>query len=85
MNAARQWIKTIATESKWNDAALLILDGEFGRAADVFAEIGSLPDAARALLGAGDPESLGKALDFFRSVGATRYVREAESLLTASA
>jgi class 3 adenylate cyclase/tetratricopeptide (TPR) repeat protein len=84
-DAARQWIKTIATESKWNDAALLILDGEFGRAADVFAEIGSLPDAARALLGAGDPESLGKALDFFRSVGATRYVREAESLLTASA
>jgi tetratricopeptide (TPR) repeat protein len=84
-DAARQWIKTTATESKWNDAALLILDGEFGRAADVFAEIGSLPDAARALLGAGDPESIGKALDFFRSVGATRYVREAESLLTASA
>jgi class 3 adenylate cyclase/tetratricopeptide (TPR) repeat protein len=84
-DAARAWIEAIALTSKWSDAALMILDGELARAADLFAEIGSLPDEARARLHTGDAADVGKALDFYRGVGATRYIREAESVLAASA
>jgi hypothetical protein len=57
--------------------------------------MGSLPDEALARLRAADKlvadgrraeadEQLGRALAFFRSVGATVYVREAEALLAAA-
>ena len=81
----REWIEAIVVRSSWNDAALAILDGELERVAELFVQIGSLPDEARARLCAGDPENVGKALAFYRSVGATRYIREGESLLVASA
>ena len=48
-------------------------------------QIGSLPDEARARLRAGDAENVAKALAFYRSVGATRYIRQGEALLAASA
>ena len=73
--------EAIALRSKWSEAALAILDGELGRAGDLFAEIGSLPDEARARLHAGDSENVRKALDFYRAVGAARYIREGEALL----
>jgi tetratricopeptide (TPR) repeat protein len=83
--AARAWTEGIHITSKWSDAALLILDGDFARAADLFAEIGSLGDEARMRVLAGDPTNVSTALDFYRGVGATRYIREAESALAASA
>jgi class 3 adenylate cyclase/tetratricopeptide (TPR) repeat protein len=83
-------------QTRWADAARAVLRGDFEQAADVFYEIGLLDEeadarvrAAEKLLGAGRraeaDAQLRKALAFYRSVGATRYVREAESLLAASA
>ena len=51
-------------------------------------EIGALASEAYCRLSAaraGDLTQLEPALAFYRSVGATRYVREGESLLAASA
>jgi len=92
-NAAdvRRWIESVPYASLWSDAALAILDGELERTADVFAEIGSLPDEAYARLRAAErhaadgrraeaEELLQRSLAFWRSVGATRYIRQAESL-----
>ena len=76
--------------------ALAILDLELVHAADLLAESGDLAGeahvrlrAAAALVAAGRraeaDEQLAPALAFFRSVGATRYSREGEALLAASA
>ena len=75
-----------------NDADLALVSNEFGRAARLFAEGGVALAAAYARLLAGEllsaegrrPEAtveLERALDFYRSVGATRYIRRAEALL----
>ena len=77
-------------------AAAAILDGEFERAADIAAENGWRVDeaelrlrAAEALVAAGRRSEadiqLQRALAFYRSVGATRYIREGEALLAATA
>jgi tetratricopeptide (TPR) repeat protein len=95
-DAVREWLEGIAYGSAWTDAALAILDGEPERAAELCVQIGSLPDEARARLRAAErlvadgrrPEAdvqLDKALAFYRSVGATRYIREGEALLAISA
>jgi class 3 adenylate cyclase len=78
--------------SLWLEAGREILDEEFAQAAETFAEIGCPPDEAEARLR--DAEALvhagrraeadaqlARALSFYRSVGATRYVRRAEQLL----
>jgi class 3 adenylate cyclase/tetratricopeptide (TPR) repeat protein len=81
------WIERIPFASTWSDAARAILAGDFAQAADVFFQIGSLPDEARARLKAGesgDRAQLGRALEFYRSVGATHYARQCEALLSAS-
>ena len=86
----------VAGTRRWTDAARLMVSGDFVAAADIYATIGSLPDeadarlrAARALVEAGRrPEAdaqLQRALAFYRSVGATRYLRQGEALLAASA
>ena len=72
------------------------LAGDLRGAADVLAEIGAPPSeaffrlrAAEALVAEGRraeaDEQLRPALAFYRGVGATRYVREGEALLAASA
>ncbi|HEY7004785.1 MAG TPA: AAA family ATPase [Gaiellaceae bacterium] len=82
--------------SRWNDAALAVVSGEDLAAAGLYSEIGSRPDeafarerAAAALAQArrrGEAEAeLARALAFFRSVGATDYLRRAESLLAGPA
>jgi class 3 adenylate cyclase/tetratricopeptide (TPR) repeat protein len=77
----RAWVGRIAYDSRWTDAALAILDGALGQAADVFFQIGSLPDEALARLRTREPENVQRALAFYRSVGATRYITECEELL----
>jgi len=78
-------------ETLWLDACRAVLDEAFEQAADVFATIGSLPNesyarlrAAEKLLDEGRSEEakaqLERALAFYRGVGATTYVREAEEL-----
>jgi len=80
----------------WLEAALAYLSREFTGAADVYAAIGSRPDEAYARLRAAEQlaadgrdaeaeEQRADALAFYRSVGAARYVVEAEGLLAASA
>jgi class 3 adenylate cyclase len=69
----------------WIEAGEAVCRGEFARAAEIYAEIGSRPDEANARLLTGEEPEVRRALDFYRSVGATRYIREAESLLAASA
>ena len=71
-----------------------MLAGDFAHAAQIYERIGSLPDAAYARLQAAErfaadgrlaeAEALReKALAFYGSVGATRYIHEAEALLAA--
>ena len=83
-------------QSRWLDAAKAIAAGDFEDAAELFAEIGTAPNEAfarrraaqRLVEQSGRDEAdaqLQKALAFFRSVGATGYVREGEALLAASA
>jgi tetratricopeptide (TPR) repeat protein len=76
----------------WRRAAASYVSGDYSAAAGVYAEIGALPEeayarlrAAEALVGEGrsaeaDAE-LKRSLAFWRSVGATAYVREGEALL----
>ncbi len=83
-------------QTKWIDAANAFVSGDFLRAAKIYADTGSLPDeafarlrAAEALIRAGRrPEGdreLQRALAFYRSVGATAYLREGEALLAKTA
>jgi hypothetical protein len=85
-----------AYATPWLEAARAISGGDFVRAADVLAGIGSRPDeayarlrAAEALLAEGRraeaDEQLAQALEFFRSVRATRYLAHGERLVAASA
>jgi class 3 adenylate cyclase/tetratricopeptide (TPR) repeat protein len=89
-------VKNKTGSTRWLDAARAYSAARFQDAADIYAEIGSLPDvafarlrAAEALIGAGrraeGDAQLQQALAFYRSVGATAYIREAESLFAASA
>jgi class 3 adenylate cyclase len=83
-------------ENPWTVAAGAICAAEFGRAADVLGGFGYRPGeayarlrAARQLVEEGrraeaDVE-LQRSLAFWREMGATRYVREGEALLAASA
>ena len=80
----------------WIEAASRFLHRDYRRAAETYAGIGSRVDEAYArlrlaakLLGEGSTgegnAELQHALAFYRSVGATRYIREAEALLAESA
>jgi hypothetical protein len=67
----------------WLDVARAILAGDAATAADLLGEIGHRPAEAYARLRAGGGH-VHAALEFYRSVGAVRYVREAEASLAAS-
>jgi tetratricopeptide (TPR) repeat protein len=80
----------------WHRAARLIATGDITGAADLFAEIGTVPDeaytrlkAAEALVEGGDPTNadrqLSLALPVFAQLRATAWTAEGETLLAASA
>jgi class 3 adenylate cyclase/tetratricopeptide (TPR) repeat protein len=82
--------------TRWLDVARAYLAGEFEEAAAILGDMGAVPEeayarvrAAEALVEAGRRADanvqLQRALSFFRSVGATAYIREAEGLFAASA
>jgi hypothetical protein len=82
-------------DSPWIRAARAVAEGDFRRAADIFEGIDAgTPEAffrlrsAEQLVGDGRraeaDEQLHRALAFYRSVGATRYIREGEALLAAT-
>jgi hypothetical protein len=89
-------MREYANATRWRDAVDLHLAGDPGGAADMCEEMGLLAGAAHWRLLAGRllvargrqaeaDVQLEKALAFFRPVGASRYVREAESLRSATA
>jgi len=83
-------------DTPWVKAALSFAAGNAEAAADVCGEMGAVTEEARDRLSlaghlvsqnrrAEADTQLQRALTFYRSVGATRYIREAEALLSASA
>lgn len=91
-----QLAATATLRTPWVQAAMAIATGEFGRAAELYAEIGSLPDesyarlrAAERLFAAGRRMEASaqaeQALAFFRQVQAGAYLDEGAALLAASA
>ena len=89
-------VAKVTMPTRWAEAAASYAEGDFDAAAAMFAGIGSKPAEAEATLRSARAhfvagrhreanERLLAALAFYRSVGASRYVRAAESLLPASA
>lgn len=85
-----------ARPSPWKDAELAVLTGDVGRAAEIFAGVGyRTREAEIRLLAAGrmieagrraeGEAELERALAFYRSVGATFYIKRGEALLAKSA
>lgn len=79
----------------WTDAARAYASGDFVRAAEIYAGMGSKPEEAEARLRAAGSlieqgcraeanDQIRRAVAFWRSVGATRYVEEGDALLAAS-
>ncbi len=82
--------------TRWLEAARAFAAGQFDQAAEVLDEIGAVADEAILRLRAAETLAaqgrrteadahLQRALAFYRSVGATAYIREAEGLFAASA
>jgi tetratricopeptide (TPR) repeat protein len=82
--------------TKWLEAATAFARGEVELAADICAEIGVLPNEAYTRLRAAEKlvlegrradadAQLRRALEFYRSVGASFFIREAEALMAESA
>jgi len=82
--------------TKWLDAATAFARGDVELSADICAQIGVVPNEAYARLRAAEKlleegrradaeDQLQRALEFYRSVGASFYIREAEALMAASA
>ena len=90
----RRLLETAMPRSRWYDAVSASIDGDFTRAADLYATIGSQPDEAFARLRAAQQalarecptearDQLERALAFFARVGAHAHVRRAEVLASA--
>jgi hypothetical protein len=71
--------------SPWLQAAAAIAAGGFARGADLIGGTGVVSYEAFYRLQAGTDDQLRRALDFYRTVGATRFIREAEAQLPATA
>jgi hypothetical protein len=83
-------------ESKWVRAAAAFAAGDLGTAADICASMGAVVEEAHDRLWLAEalmeqnrrPDAdaqLQRALEFFTSVGASRYIRRAEGLRAATA
>jgi class 3 adenylate cyclase/tetratricopeptide (TPR) repeat protein len=71
--------------SHWLRAALAVASRDFSAAANILGEGGFRALEAFFRLQSGSEEDARRAADFYRGVGATRYLREAEAVLAASA
>jgi hypothetical protein len=71
--------------SVWLRAALAVAARDLHGAAEIMAGGGFQADSAFFQLQSGAEDDVRRALDFYRGVGATRYVREAEKLLAVEA
>ena len=71
--------------TRWLETALAIAGGRIESAADILAEMGNVADEAYARLRSGRDHEIRRALEFYRSVGATRFIEQGESMLAATA
>jgi hypothetical protein len=89
-------VLTSLPPTPWTATACATLDGKLERVANVLRGFGDLPREAEVRLrfaavlvtaerGREADEQLDSALEFYRSVAATRYIREAEALVAATA
>jgi len=78
-------IRTSRIRSRWRDVAEAALMGDLAGAADILADIDAPAWEAFYRLQSGTESDVRAALEFYRGVGATRYVRQGESMLAASA
>ena len=87
-----QMLVEMPRQTRWVAAARAVLRGDYAQAAELFAAMGTRPHEAYAhLRSAGQLVAAGRraeaepplerARSFFRSVGAARYLREADALL----
>ena len=74
-----------APATPWVESARAITSGEPLRAAEILDRIRATPEAAFTRMSCGVAREVEKALEFYRSVGATRYIHECEQLLAATA
>jgi class 3 adenylate cyclase/tetratricopeptide (TPR) repeat protein len=77
--------EALPVRTLWLEAAVLYAAEDLTAAADLLADMGAAPAEAYVRLQAGDEANVRRALGFWRSVGATRYVSQGEALLAASA
>jgi len=86
-------LETEVIRTPHTDAAECLARGEYVQAADLYATIGARPNEAYTRLRAGEQllgaarraeaeDQLSRALEFWRAVDATRFVREGEALRT---
>ena len=80
-----QALSRVTLDLPWVVAARAYAAGDAAAAAEVFGAMGDWPDEAQMRLQSGIDSEVRKAIDFYRSVGATRYVREGEAMLAATA
>jgi hypothetical protein len=98
LDLAQELVDALADhfETPWTETVRAYARGDFAAAAEILHRTGSRPEEAEARLRAAEQlvaegrraqadEQLQQALEFYRSVGATHYVRECEALLAASA
>jgi class 3 adenylate cyclase/tetratricopeptide (TPR) repeat protein len=78
-------LRSLPVSTPWADAARAYVAGDFSAAAEVLAGIDARPEAAYVRLKSGIEPEVRRALDFYRSVAATRYLNEGEALLVATA
>jgi hypothetical protein len=72
-------------KSPWLRAALAVASRDFRKAADILGGGGFKAFEAFFRLQASDERDVRSALDFYREVGATRYIVEAEAALAVKA
>jgi tetratricopeptide (TPR) repeat protein len=68
----------------WGTAARAYAAGDLPAAAQTLDDMEAVPEAAYVRLKSGVEEEVRRALEFYRPVGATRYLQEAERLLATS-
>jgi len=71
--------------SPWVRAARAVASGDLVGGAEILEQTGARTYAAFYRLHAGTEDGVRRALEFYRSVGATHFVREGETMLAASA
>jgi len=96
LDELQEALATAIALTPWHKAARCVAAGELARAAEIYVEIGSVPDeaytrlkAAEACVAAGDraeaDRELARALPVFAQLGATSWAAEGEALLAKSA